>query len=536
MKQRLTKRELAHQRRRAHPPSDPNNKGNKVKTALLAIALLKLSCFAQAPTPPPASAPPGVNDSMDGPIFADLESGSDCGAKINAALRALGVNPGNIEFTPACGSITTAVVLGRNQHLYPRPGTYTVSAVISLKGNNSSIQCDPTSDAPAANYGTCYFREAGAANIAEVFLLNGTDVSLVNVTVDGNASLNTDSGPNIVVTGLRARLSYINSTNSHTYGVKIGNGSANAAAATKLEHVMILANGSDGLNCAYTSDLSIGAQSEIENNGGNGITLANCGGARVTYNDVSGNALDGISIRGTATGTVSAYNALISNNFFSQQGQNDVEIQGWDSDSSAYSSLNNIVNDNIFQGSSMHSVGDAWDAIRIQDSGYNSINGNVIQDQFGKAYQYLTGIDLVSEHGELGDSVVGNNVQTTGIPYKYLINTAMAGNSANGTATPPTQGSSFRSTGTRFKASGCGVTSATGGASAGYMVLTSGGPCTLVVTPGDPPLGATGWNCKTNDITTPANLLPQVALSSTTATFKGLVAADDVVTFSCDPF
>lgn len=362
--------------------------------------------------------------------FADAFQGSDCGAKINAALSSLGPHPGNVYMTPKCGSIRSAVKLGTNQHLTVAPGSYSSGATITV-GMQSSVECPPTSDTSGGGLGSCLFTESSGANLGSMFSLTGTNAALVNVTMNGNYMDNSSAGPNVIITGIRSRLDHVNTELAETYGVSIGDGSSNVAAGTKISHLMAISNQSDGVHCSVTSDVYLGEESEIENNGGNGIKLVNCGAFRTSGAiDISGNTLDGISVSGSSTAAVSAFNNVITNVVLSQNGENDIEIQGWDEVHATYSSLSNIISNNLFQGSTNHGS-NRYDAIHIQDSGYNAINGNVIQDPYGPSFEFKTGINIISVDGELPDTVTGNNIIVTQTPLASVTSTVVCANVLN---------------------------------------------------------------------------------------------------------
>lgn len=94
--------------------------------------------------------------------------------------------------------------------------------------------------------------------------------------------------------------------------------------------------------------------------------------------------------------------------------------------------------------------------------------------------------------------------------------------------------------GTKFTISGCSAGTTLGGATAGSYVSGTTGTCTVVLTMnGATGLTApTGWSCKANDLTTPANTstFTQTASSTTTATIAGTTVTSDVVNFSCMGF
>ena len=83
--------------------------------------------------------------------------------------------------------------------------------------------------------------------------------------------------------------------------------------------------------------------------------------------------------------------------------------------------------------------------------------------------------------------------------------------------------------------SGCTVGTATGGSATGKFTATSGGTCTYVLTLG----GATsvsGWAGTLTDITTTADALHLTASTTTTMTFTGAVATNDVLVLEAKGF
>jgi hypothetical protein len=81
----------------------------------------------------------------------------------------------------------------------------------------------------------------------------------------------------------------------------------------------------------------------------------------------------------------------------------------------------------------------------------------------------------------------------------------------------------------------CAITTQVGGNTAG--TFQASGACTsstVILTFGF--TAPAGWACFTSNRTTVANLLPQTASSTATATFTGTMAANDVVQFSCSAY
>ena len=74
--------------------------------------------------------------------------------------------------------------------------------------------------------------------------------------------------------------------------------------------------------------------------------------------------------------------------------------------------------------------------------------------------------------------------------------------------------------------SGCTLSGAVGGASAGSFISGTTGTCTVVITPGS--TAPNGWACTATDITTGA-ALPQTAYNATTCTIAGATTSTNVV-------
>ena len=79
--------------------------------------------------------------------------------------------------------------------------------------------------------------------------------------------------------------------------------------------------------------------------------------------------------------------------------------------------------------------------------------------------------------------------------------------------------------------SGCSLSSAVGGATAGKFVSGTAGSCTVTVTPGF--TAPNGFSCWASDITTPADKLQQLSMSTTAPTIGGTTASGDVITWGC---
>ena len=136
-------------------------------------------------------------------------SGSDCGAKINAADTLLGSTGGEIDVNQACGTTwTTQVVLSANHNLvFTQTGTYVVAG-ITVSGSNTidlrgaELQMPAYSYGPTAGMFTTY---NGATAASNVWIENGV--------LDGNWS-NTPSANTCLFAACRPALRIDNNGNS----------------------------------------------------------------------------------------------------------------------------------------------------------------------------------------------------------------------------------------------------------------------------------------------------------------------------------
>jgi hypothetical protein len=81
--------------------------------------------------------------------------------------------------------------------------------------------------------------------------------------------------------------------------------------------------------------------------------------------------------------------------------------------------------------------------------------------------------------------------------------------------------------------SGCSLSAATGGQTAGKFTSGTTGTCTVTVTL---PAAPNGWACRASDITTVADVINQTASATTSCTISGTTATNDVIVFSAIGF
>jgi len=209
--------------------------------------------------------------------FADQFSGADCGAKINAADSDLGSIAGEIWVNQNCGTAwTTAVSLGASTAHVLRliqGNVYTTSATVTV-GENSGIVCG----SPGLQFFTlgtpakfCTIKQANAANLVAVIIMNGASSFLQDIVVDGNAANNPTAG--VAVKGQDARFAYFNHVsiqNAKTHGLwmnstAIGAGGGTGCCFQVSEDSIFSLNTIDGVYTTGASDTI--SQGQVENNG-----------------------------------------------------------------------------------------------------------------------------------------------------------------------------------------------------------------------------------------------------------------------------
>lgn len=143
----------------------------------------------------------------------------------------------------------------------------------------------------------------------------------------------------------------------------------------------------------------------------------------------------------------------------------------------------------------------------------NNVIGNIVHPN------YVTG--LSADTGG-GNQVTGNIFYGT---TSHIVNTGANIFSGNWTAA-----NSLAPTVATCGTIGTGSTNR-----AGFVTSTVTGTCGAVLTFGQEP-AQTGWSCRMDDSTTPANKITQTASTTTTATFTGTTTTGDVLRFVCVPY
>lgn len=103
---------------------------------------------------------------------------------------------------------------------------------------------------------------------------------------------------------------------------------------------------------------------------------------------------------------------------------------------------------------------------------------------------------------------------------------------AGGGTPQPLESAGFISLGTN-SVSGCSLTAAAGGPTAGQFASGTTGTCTVTITL---PAAPHGWTCDAHDTSTPADVINQTAVATNSATISGSTTSGDVITWKCQGF
>jgi hypothetical protein len=312
---------------------------------------------------------------------------------------------------------------------------YTSQPACTIIGDGSGAKCTVDIDGTTHKVVTASLTSYGHGYTRAAVLIEGGGGRGASAATAIGPNLNPSGGANIAVLGVRSRLDHVNTIYAATHGIQVGNLTLNnAAAATKLDHVMSLFNSGDGIHGVNTTDVHLGGQSEVENNLGIGVSLFNCGAWRIVANDIGGNAAGGIGVGGTIDSGRShpnSFGQIILGNQFGNNGGHDIDIEGYDHAGGGAVSLYNTISSNQFIGSSLR-LEDRFDAIHIEDSGANSITANTIWQGPANAYRNGIGIYESAEGRELTDTVSGNAITGPKVPILITKSTLLGANNENG--------------------------------------------------------------------------------------------------------
>jgi hypothetical protein len=210
----------------------------------------------------------------------------------------------------------------------------------------------------------------------------------------------------------------VTAQNAPSYGIQFYSTDKTESCCAKLSKIMSIANGQAGLHLANTADVFVSV-SEFENNGTFGIELNNSPTARIQHSDLGGNTQDGIRIYGSASSPLQSNRQIIVGNQFGNNGQYDINIAGFDNTKKKHVSTGNLISSNGFIGSPSRPSG--YEAIRIVDSGENTIVGNTFSAPGGHPYSAC--IAISGDH-QMPDTVTGNTCTAAAAPKTAFVGTA----------------------------------------------------------------------------------------------------------------
>lgn len=356
--------------------------------------------------------------------YADQFSGSDCGAKINAAFTDLNGTPGEVWVNQSAGlTISTAVTIPQYCVLrFIQGGTYTVSAIITLASDGSVLIGQPQSSSGGgnnSNHGPVLLKEANGANLAAVIKIIGYGGYVGYVTVDGNQANNSSGQYGIwVYHASRVKLVHASAQNCKSHNILVESSAwpANESAGGYIENSISLNAVGSAVQLLRTADWTFN-KVEFENSN-IGFDSVDSATSRLSNCDFGGNTTHGLSSTFTNNAAGSAGFVVVGSQFGNNGAGGsasscDIFVNAYGSGTTAGvapAGRGNVIVGNQFVSSSGHShLG-----VQITDSGFNSIVGNTF-DNFNGAALFTTAIQLRSVNATEGvDTVVGNVIEGWG--------------------------------------------------------------------------------------------------------------------------
>jgi hypothetical protein len=370
---------------------------------------------------------------LNNQVFADLEPGADCGAKINAADAALGSAAGIILISSMCQpllgtSITTTWALSNYHILQFIQGTtltYSASGTLNQYSAIVTLESAVNDDQGSEPKPSVVFQQANGANLTQAITVAGSHASISNVYIGGNRSNNTTGSTGILVNSDRFTMYNSTVADFSSDGVKLNStGTSDQAEGFQMLHSSLNRNGGgpglllgNGLNCFNTEDV-YSINSFFDFNYGWGIDSTNCT-MEITHFDNSVNNLGGIHL-GVHNNDYPASGELtkINDGSFGENGPSCTPGRGYDIDIDGYDTIGpegNLVTDTEIKNNRMVGGGAAsntCDSIHVQDSNRNLIEGNRISSSTGNTFRFGIGIYSVNET-EGRDHVLGNSIYGT---------------------------------------------------------------------------------------------------------------------------
>jgi hypothetical protein len=362
--------------------------------------------------------------SLQSVVYANSQTGGDCGAKINAASTLL-AGPGEIWVNKACGlTWTTAVVLSTNYQTirFIQGGTYTSSVANTISGVGSGIEsalCAENDPVIPGHNCAVLFQQASFTNLSSpLWTLSGPQSYIHNITIDGNKANNGSFATvGIKMTGNRSELTEVDVLNFHGDGIQtIGTpappGTSGCDGVTyciaegaNLNHIQSSLN--DGNGWTVTNQTDVFAHfSKFEDNGGWGLKVTNGTVFADTASDFGGNTLGGADAI-TTSNNFNVWSALIFNGITAGNNAGPAIFQsGWNGSTIA-NGPTSIQNSSLVNGAGL---GTTQDLVHLEDVSGVMFSGNTVQCVGSSQCRY--GVSLINNSGSASSGNVTNNIVT----------------------------------------------------------------------------------------------------------------------------
>jgi len=355
--------------------------------------------------------------------YASGFTGSDCGAKVNAADANLGATAGEIWVDQNCGTtFTTAVSLSANHVLkFVQGGTYSISAMITLTGQSSGITASATlaSGTGVSGNNPVYLKETNTVNLPAVVKATGTMNFVSNVTIDGNKANNACGSPPCyglwVFKVLRFSGQNLEVQQAPTDNIRIESSTAfgNESAAYNFQQTQSVFAGRDAVRCTDTAD---GNWFRLEaGESTNGLNLIDCATTRVVMSDFGNNTQNGIRQTCTTAADGGGGSSFVQNQLATNLNEQWF-IDAWTGSAQCNANIGNVIVGTKFLTPSVGQggVNNGFDGLHIQNSQTNTIVGsNFNNTNGGVTFKNCIGFAGPSV-AEGVDSVVGGNCNAFG--------------------------------------------------------------------------------------------------------------------------
>jgi len=225
-----------------------------------------------------------------------------------------------------------------------------------------------------------------------------------DIALEGNKSNNSSAGPNILVTGVRARIINVNSRDGNGPCLQIGNGTTGVpdpGSGSKIFGSHFRECNASGVYLNKTVDIFISGENELQANGRYGLEGI-AASVRVHGADISGNVLGGIL--GSGSSSYQSNDWQIQGVRFANNLGADVDIES--ASGGNYANTWTVVG-NTFRGLGTSAASNTYSAVKSNGGGAHVIASNIVVSST-PSYKYCVEIAEPSPAQELADVVVSN--------------------------------------------------------------------------------------------------------------------------------